>query len=58
MRKLQVAARRTISACPRGGCAMQLEELITVTPDVRNGKPCIAGTYIAVDDILEYWPPT
>ena len=33
---------------------MELEELITVTPGVRSGKPCIAGTRITVYDILEY----
>lgn len=33
---------------------MNLDELITVTPGVRSGKPCIAGTRIAVHDILEY----
>jgi uncharacterized protein (DUF433 family) len=29
-------------------------ECITITPDVRSGKPCIAGTQITVYDILEY----
>ena len=33
---------------------MNLDELITVTPGVRSGKPCIAGTRITVYDILEY----
>lgn len=33
---------------------MNLEELITVTPGVRGGKPCIAGTRITTYDILEY----
>ncbi len=33
---------------------MRWEDLITVTPDVRSGKPCIAGTRITVYDILEY----
>ena len=33
---------------------MNIEELITVTPGVRGGKPCIAGSRIAVYDILEY----
>lgn len=27
---------------------------ITITPGVRSGKPCIAGTRITVYDILEY----
>ena len=34
--------------------AMRWEELITVTPGVRSGKPCIAGTRITVQDVLEY----
>ncbi|MDX9767994.1 MAG: DUF433 domain-containing protein [Ectothiorhodospiraceae bacterium] len=33
---------------------MNLESLITVTPGIRSGKPCIAGTRITVYDILEY----
>ena len=33
---------------------MQLEEYISVVPDVRSGKPCIRGTRITVYDILEY----
>jgi uncharacterized protein (DUF433 family) len=33
---------------------MNLEELVTVTPGVRSGKPCIAGSRITVSDILEY----
>lgn len=33
---------------------MNLEELITVTPGVRSGKPCFANSRIAVYDILEY----
>jgi len=33
---------------------MRWEDLITVTPGVRSGKPCIAGTRITVYDILEY----
>lgn len=33
---------------------MNLQDLITLTPGVRGGKPCIAGTRIAVYDILEY----
>jgi uncharacterized protein (DUF433 family) len=28
--------------------------LITCTPGVRSGKPCIAGTRITVSDVLEY----
>jgi uncharacterized protein (DUF433 family) len=41
-------------AVPSRGTTMNLEELITVTPGVRSGKPCIAGSRIAVYDILEY----
>ena len=33
---------------------MNLEQWIVVTPGIRSGKPCIAGTRIAVDDILDY----
>jgi len=33
---------------------MDLEKLIVVTPDIRSGKPCIAGTRITVYDVLEY----
>jgi uncharacterized protein (DUF433 family) len=30
------------------------QERITITPDVRSGKPCIRGTRITVYDVLEY----
>jgi uncharacterized protein (DUF433 family) len=30
------------------------EERITIVPGVRSGKPCIRGTRITVQDILEY----
>jgi uncharacterized protein (DUF433 family) len=33
---------------------MGWEELITVTPGVRGGKPCVRGTRITVQDVLEY----
>lgn len=33
---------------------MTWEERITITPDVRSGKPCVRGTRITVYDILEY----
>jgi uncharacterized protein (DUF433 family) len=33
---------------------MDWHDRITVSPDVRSGKPCIAGTRIAVYDVLEY----
>ncbi len=33
---------------------MDWQSLIIVTPGVRSGKPCIAGTRITVTDILEY----
>ena len=33
---------------------MPWEELISVTPGVRGGKPCVAGTRITVQDVLEY----
>ena len=34
--------------------SMGWEDLITVTPGVRSGKPCIRGTRITVQDVLEY----
>lgn len=33
---------------------MRFEDYITVTPDVRGGKPCLRGTRITVVDVLEY----
>jgi uncharacterized protein (DUF433 family) len=33
---------------------MDIEKFIVVTPGIRSGKPCIAGTRITVYDILEY----
>lgn len=33
---------------------MRWEDLITITPGVRSGKPCVAGTRITVQDVLEY----
>ena len=33
---------------------MDYTQYITVTPDIRSGKPCIRGTRITVYDILEY----
>jgi uncharacterized protein (DUF433 family) len=30
------------------------DDLITCTPGVRSGKPCVAGTRITVSDVLEY----
>ncbi len=33
---------------------MPWEDLITVTPGVRSGKACVAGTRITVQDVLEY----
>lgn len=31
-----------------------LRSRITVAPDVRGGKPCIRGTRVTPDEILEY----
>lgn len=41
---------------PRGDTlvAMRWQDRITVSPDVRSGKPCIKGTRITVYDVLEY----
>jgi len=33
---------------------VRLEDRITVTPEIRSGKPCIKGTRITVYDVLEY----
>lgn len=33
---------------------MDLNDLITIDPDIRGGKPCIRGTRMTVYDILEY----
>ncbi len=33
---------------------MTWEELITIDPDVRSGKPCLRGTRITVYDVLDY----
>ena len=33
---------------------MNFEDYITITPDIRSGKPCIRNTRITVYDILEY----
>ena len=33
---------------------MDYRDYITIEPDKRNGKPCIRGMRIAVQDVLEY----
>jgi uncharacterized protein (DUF433 family) len=33
---------------------MHWEDQISLTPGVRSGKPCVAGTRITVQDVLEY----
>ena len=33
---------------------MSWEARVTVSPEVRSGKPCIRGTRIAVYDVLDY----
>lgn len=33
---------------------MSYEQIITVEPDKRSGKPCIRGLRITVYDVLEY----
>ena len=37
-----------------GLLAMDLTSLIETRPGVRGGKPCFAGTRIAVYDVLDY----
>ena len=34
--------------------SMGWEDLITVTPGIRGGKPCVRGTRITEQDVLEY----
>lgn len=34
---------------------MDMNEHISINPDIRSGKPCIKGTRITVHDILEYF---
>lgn len=33
---------------------MVWQDFIAITPGVRSGKPCIAGTRMTVSDVLEY----
>lgn len=33
---------------------MTWQDRITITPEVRSGKPCVRGTRITVYDVLEY----
>lgn len=33
---------------------MTYQDIITIEPDKRGGKPCIRGLRITVDDILDY----
>ena len=33
---------------------MDYQEIITIEPDKRSGKPCIRGLRITVQDVLEY----
>ena len=35
------------------GCMNEFAAYISITPDIRSGKPCIVGTRIAVSDILQ-----
>lgn len=48
-------SRRTgTKACRPTAKRLCGEELITVTPGVRSGKPCVRGTRVTVQDVLEY----
>ena len=33
---------------------MDHSEMIVIDPQVRSGKPCVAGTRMTVGDVLEY----
>lgn len=33
---------------------MQFEHIITITPEIRFGKPCVVNTRITVSDILQW----
>jgi uncharacterized protein (DUF433 family) len=33
---------------------MDYKDIITIEPDKRSGKPCIRGTRMTVQDVLEY----
>jgi uncharacterized protein (DUF433 family) len=33
---------------------MYLKQLITINPEIRFGKPCVVGTRITVQDILQW----
>ena len=33
---------------------MDFDAYITIDPEIRGGKPCIAGTRITVYDVLDY----
>jgi uncharacterized protein (DUF433 family) len=33
---------------------MNYQEIITIEPDKRSGKPCVRGMRITVSDVLEY----
>jgi uncharacterized protein (DUF433 family) len=33
---------------------MNYKDIITIEPDKRSGKPCIRGTRMTVQDVLEY----
>ena len=44
--------RLAVSEVVAVGLACEPLERITITPDVRFGKPCVRGTRISVGDIL------
>jgi uncharacterized protein (DUF433 family) len=45
-----MTGKEEMNQCPRGG---EMIERITVNPKVHFGKPCVAGTRVTVQSVLE-----